>query len=256
MYCQTCGEKLAPDARFCPRCGASSLDAVYSERTQLAAFAIPAGVCFVLYILVTVLQSLLLGGTPIGVSHVLYAAIAVLLFSSVRNGIYPVLFGIAALVSLYWTVVSYFEYADLPYYLFDSAMTLTLIGMAVVCFRRRKRPARGPWWLALLPLAVYLAFVVGMGVYSIVNLLAVPEYAIPAFATGLGVAADVLILPSFLFTLLAFVKAPKKTVSQATPEIPVTEPEPQPQPDPEPASEPEPQPEPTPEPQPEPEQEA
>lgn len=197
------------------------------NKVRLGAAAVPAGVCMVLY---AVLASF--NADPIAVVfHLALIAVAVFLFIKRRSVVTPILLWAQAACAVYTLIRSivmnmdaYSEYptAMLPALLLNliSGLLLALFwfGLGLITFRRRVAPVKGPWWLVLIALGVYLL----LSVFSFIAILVAVTSANMTqggFVIGsnaVSLASALLLVFVAIFTSIAHNTVPK----EAAPEVP------------------------------------
>ena len=196
------------------------------NKVRLGAAAVPAGVCMVLYAVLASFNADLIAA----VFHLALIAVAVFLFMKRRSVVTPILLWAQAACAVYTLIRSivmnmdaYSEYptAMLPGLLLDliSGLLLTLFwfGLGLITFRRRVAPVKGPWWLVLIALGVYLL----LSVFSFIAILVAVTSAnltqdgLVIGTSAVSLASALLLVFVAIFTSIAHNTVPKEAAPEA-----------------------------------------
>ena len=197
------------------------------NKVRLGAAAVPAGVCMVLYAVLASFNADLIAA----VFHLALIAVAVFLFMKRRSVVTPILLWAQAACAVYTLIRSivmnmdaYSKYptAMLPVLLLDLISGLLLIlfwfGLGLITFRRRVAPVKGPWWLVLIALGVYLLLSVFSFISSILIVVTSDNLTQSGLMIGfsaVSLASALLLLFVAIFTSIAHNTEPKEAVPEA-----------------------------------------
>ncbi len=197
------------------------------NKVRLGAAAAPAGICMILY---AVLASV--NADPIAaVIRLALIAAAVFLFMKRRSVVTPIILWVQAGGAVYTLIRSTVMNIELwgeqltsmlPVLFLNLFVGLLLIlvwfGLGLVTFRRRVAPVRGPWWLVLIALGVYLLFT-AFSFISLTAALMSHDFSGDGWHLfGIGAASfasALLLVFVVIFTSIAHNTAPKEAVSEA-----------------------------------------